>query len=213
MHGKHRRSQTRRVPRSRLTRKQGPPAVSPERDLTRAWKIRNRGLAVSQKRALGEPGRHEGKGLAWPGIPAGTTRPIRFFGETLDLEVAFDAENSVELTAGNGDRIQLFGPGTATSSSTATTAPAPSRCSRWTTWIRRGRAGPRRRRAIRRAGVRRHLDQAHLPGARREHPQPGRPHGVAGRQEDSGRTRSTCGRSVHSRREQAVHSYAVWPTA
>jgi hypothetical protein len=66
MHGRHRRSQTRRAPRSRLTRKQGPPAVSPERDLTRAWKIRNRGLAVSQKRALGEPGRHEGKrsGLA-----------------------------------------------------------------------------------------------------------------------------------------------------
>jgi len=38
-------------------------------------------------------------------------RPVRFFGETLGLEVAFDAGNTVELTAGNGDRIQLFGPG------------------------------------------------------------------------------------------------------
>ena len=34
MHGKHRRSQTRRAPRSRLTRKQGPSGVSPECDLT-----------------------------------------------------------------------------------------------------------------------------------------------------------------------------------
>ena len=34
MHGKHRHSQTRRAPRSRLTRKQGPSAVSPGRDLT-----------------------------------------------------------------------------------------------------------------------------------------------------------------------------------
>jgi len=38
-------------------------------------------------------------------------RPVRFFGETLGMEVAFDAGNTVELTAGNGDRIQLFGPG------------------------------------------------------------------------------------------------------
>jgi hypothetical protein len=47
------------------------------------------------------------KGLAWLGIPAGD----RFFGEPLDLEVAFDAGNTVELTAGNDDRIQLLGPG------------------------------------------------------------------------------------------------------
>jgi hypothetical protein len=50
------------------------------------------------------------KGLAWAS-PPGTTRPVRFFGETLGLEVAFDAGNTVELTAGNGDRIQLLGPG------------------------------------------------------------------------------------------------------
>jgi hypothetical protein len=46
------------------------------------------------------------KGLAWLGIPAGD----RFFGEPLDLEVAFDAGNTVELTAGNDDRIQVLGP-------------------------------------------------------------------------------------------------------
>jgi hypothetical protein len=51
------------------------------------------------------------KGLAWLDIPAGTTRPVRFFGETLGLEAAFDAGNTVEPTAGNDDRIQLFGPG------------------------------------------------------------------------------------------------------
>jgi hypothetical protein len=30
---------------------------------------------------------------------------VRFFGETLGLEVAFDEGNTVELAAGNGDRI------------------------------------------------------------------------------------------------------------
>jgi len=56
------------------------------------------------------------------------------------------------------------------------------------------RTRPRGRRATRRAGVRRHLDLTHLPGARWEHPQPGRPHDVAARQEDSGRTRAKYGR-------------------
>ena len=63
-------------------------------------------------RALGEPRCHERKGLAWPGIPGGDyTAAVRFFGKTLGLDVAFDAGNTVELAAGNGDRIQLFGPG------------------------------------------------------------------------------------------------------
>jgi len=63
-------------------------------------------------RALGEPGCHEGKGLVWLGMPAGAyAAAVRFFGETLGLEVAFDAGNTVELAAGNGDRIQPFGPG------------------------------------------------------------------------------------------------------
>jgi hypothetical protein len=56
--------------------------------------------------------------------------------------VAFDEGNTVELAAGNGDRIQLFGPATAPSSSTAATAPATPRCSRWTTWIRRAPSRP-----------------------------------------------------------------------
>lgn len=52
------------------------------------------------------------KGLVWLGIPAGDyAAAVRFFGETLGLEVAFDEGNTVELAAGNGDRIQLFGPG------------------------------------------------------------------------------------------------------
>jgi hypothetical protein len=52
------------------------------------------------------------KGLAWPGIPAGDhAAAVRFFGENLGLEVALDAGNTVELAAGNGDRIQLSGPG------------------------------------------------------------------------------------------------------
>ena len=56
--------------------------------------------------------------------------------------MAFDTGNTVELAAGNGDGIQLFGPATATSSSTATTAPGSSRCWRWTTWIRRAPSWP-----------------------------------------------------------------------
>ena len=52
------------------------------------------------------------KGLAWLGIPAGDyAAAVRFFGETLGLEVAFDSGNTVELAAGNGDRIQLLRPG------------------------------------------------------------------------------------------------------
>jgi catechol 2,3-dioxygenase-like lactoylglutathione lyase family enzyme len=52
------------------------------------------------------------KGLVWLGIPAGAyAAAVRFFGETLGLEVAFDAGNTVELAAGNGGRIQLFGSG------------------------------------------------------------------------------------------------------
>ena len=63
-------------------------------------------------RALGEPGCHERKGLAGLGIPGGDyAAAVRFFGETLGLDVAFDAGNTVELAAGNGDRIQLFGRG------------------------------------------------------------------------------------------------------
>jgi len=197
MHGKHRRSQTRRVPRSRLTRKQGPSAVSGTR-FDRAGKIRNRGLAVSQKRALCEPGCHEGERSGLAGHPRrGLCGRSGSSARSWAWKLPSMRQTPWNLPPGTATGSSYSAPATATSSSTAATAAAPSRCSRWTTWIRRGRAGPRRRRATRRAGVRRHLDLAHLPGARREHPQPGRPHGVAGRQEDSGRTRSTCGRSGH----------------
>ena len=48
----------------------------------------------------------------WLGIPGGDyAAAVRFSGETLGHEVAFDARNIVDLTAGKGDRIQLFGPG------------------------------------------------------------------------------------------------------
>jgi hypothetical protein len=57
MHDTHRRSQTRRAPRSRLTRKQGPSGVSPERDCDRAGWIRNPSQAARRMRA---PGRKRG---------------------------------------------------------------------------------------------------------------------------------------------------------
>ena len=48
--------------------------------------------------------------LIWRGTQA-YAAAVRFFGEDLGLEVAFDAGNTVELAAGNGGRIQPFGPG------------------------------------------------------------------------------------------------------
>jgi hypothetical protein len=143
-------------------------------------------------RALGEPGCHEGKGLVWLGMPAGAyAAAVRFFGETLGLEVAFDAGNTVELAAGNGDRMQLFGPGHRSFESYrshgASTIPLleaddldqarpnwPAAALSCSAGRSQTAPGP----------------GCYLPGARREHPQPGRPHGVAGRSEDSGRTRS-----------------------
>ena len=89
-------------------------------------------------RALCEPGCHEGERS---GLACISARRLRGRGPVLrpdlGLVVAFDEGNAVELAAGNGDRVQLFGPATVTSSSTAATAPASSRCSRSTTWIRR----------------------------------------------------------------------------
>ena len=82
------------------------------------------------------------KGLVWQGIPAGDyAAAIRFFGETLGLEVAFDEGNTVEPAAANGDRIQRSGPATATSFSAAARTPVLSRRSRWT-WIRRAPSRP-----------------------------------------------------------------------
>ena|SRR5215831_6583370 len=52
------------------------------------------------------------KGLVWLGIPADDyATAVRFFTQTLGLEVAFDEAGTMELSAENDDRIQLFGPG------------------------------------------------------------------------------------------------------
>jgi len=52
------------------------------------------------------------KGLVWLGIPASDyAAAVRFFTQTLGLEVAFEEVGTVELSAENDDRIQLFGPG------------------------------------------------------------------------------------------------------
>ena len=69
MHDRHRRSQTRRTPRSRHTRKQEPPAVSPERDLTAPGRS-GTGAWRSARSALYELDAMRVKGPAWPGIPA-----------------------------------------------------------------------------------------------------------------------------------------------
>ena len=60
MHGRHRRSQTRRAPRSRHTRKQGRSGVCPECGCDRVGWIRNPGPVGRRMRALCEPGCHEG---------------------------------------------------------------------------------------------------------------------------------------------------------
>ena len=112
MHGKHRRSQTRRAPRSRLTRKQGPSAVSAERDLTAPGRSAIGAWRSATSAPLREPGCHEGErsGLAGHprrrlrGRPGSSARPWTW-------KLPFDAANTAELTAGNDDRIQLFGPG------------------------------------------------------------------------------------------------------
>src|SRR5438046_9587480 len=51
------------------------------------------------------------KGLVWLGIAAGDyATAVQFFTQTLGLEVAFEEAGTVELSAENDDRIQLFGP-------------------------------------------------------------------------------------------------------
>src|SRR5579859_1292872 len=52
------------------------------------------------------------KGLVWLGIPAEDyAGAVRFFTETLGLVVAFEEADTMELSAANDDRIQVFGPG------------------------------------------------------------------------------------------------------
>jgi hypothetical protein len=49
-------------------------------------------------------------GLAGHPCPGDYAAAVRFSGETLGLEVAFD-EGTVEPAAGNGNKIQRLGPG------------------------------------------------------------------------------------------------------
>jgi hypothetical protein len=143
MHDKHRRSQTHRASPPRLTRRKGPLVISPDAIVTVhgrsgiwAWQSARCALWVNLDAM-------RVKSLAWLGIPGGDyAAAVLFFGETLSLEVTFDARKIVELAAGNGDRVQLLAPATANSSSTAAAAPASSRCSRRTTWIRRAPSRP-----------------------------------------------------------------------
>jgi catechol 2,3-dioxygenase-like lactoylglutathione lyase family enzyme len=52
------------------------------------------------------------KGLVWLGIPVGDyASAARFFTQTLGMEVAFDEAGTMELSAENDDRVQVFGPG------------------------------------------------------------------------------------------------------
>jgi len=52
------------------------------------------------------------KGLVWLGIPTNNyAAAVQFFTQALGLEVAFDEADTMELSAENNDRIQLFGPG------------------------------------------------------------------------------------------------------
>ena len=111
-HDRNRRSQTRRASQSRLTRKQGPPAVSADAIVTAPGRS---GIGTWRSARCAWVNLDAMSVKAWPGW-AGIPRrdyaaAVRFFGETLGLDVAFDARTTVELTAGKGDRIQLFGPG------------------------------------------------------------------------------------------------------
>jgi hypothetical protein len=52
------------------------------------------------------------KGLVWLGIPVDSdAAAVQFFTQALGLKVAFDEAGTMELSAKNDDRIQLFGPG------------------------------------------------------------------------------------------------------
>lgn len=51
------------------------------------------------------------KGLVWLGIPADDYAAAIGLIGTLGLDVAFHEANTVELSAENGDKVQLFGPG------------------------------------------------------------------------------------------------------
>src|SRR5215470_16459363 len=52
------------------------------------------------------------KALVWLGIPVDdVAAAVGFFAGTLTLDPVFEQPDTVELSAANGDKIQLFGPG------------------------------------------------------------------------------------------------------
>lgn len=52
------------------------------------------------------------RGLVWLGIPTEEyASAVRLFAGTLGLELAFEEASTIELSAGNGDKVQLFGQG------------------------------------------------------------------------------------------------------
>ena len=128
-------------------------------------------------RVLGEPGSHKGKGQVWLGIPAGAyAAAVRFFCETLGLEVAFDAGNTVELATGNGDRIQPFGPGRRSFEFYRSHGDSTVPCSRWTTWIRRAPSLPAAAPSCSASQNQTTPGPGSPSGYPKGHPQPERPH-------------------------------------
>jgi hypothetical protein len=52
------------------------------------------------------------KALVWLGIPVDdVAAAVGFFAGTLALDPVFEEPDTVEVSVGNGDKIQLFGPG------------------------------------------------------------------------------------------------------
>ncbi len=115
------------------------------------------------------------KGLVWLGIPADDyAAAVRFFTETLALDVAFDEASTMELSAANDDRIQVFGPG----SPLLPVLPG-SRCTHRSPVRGRQpcrsacRTSPQRSGRLWRARIRRGVGMADLQGARWKRIQPG----------------------------------------
>ena len=81
-----------------------------------------RGTPGDQNSGSAREGRHRGgcapvfgmdvKALVWLGVPVDdVAAAVGFFAETLALDMVFEEADTVELSAANGDKIQLFGPG------------------------------------------------------------------------------------------------------
>jgi len=203
MHGRHRRSQTRRAPRSRLTGKQRPPAVSPGAIVTApgrsgiwAWRSARCAFWVNL-----DPIRVKVRS-GWAS-PPGPTRP-RSGSSARPWVLRWPSMLGTPWNwrPGTATGSSHSAPAAAPSSSTAATATAPSPARDGRPGSGERRVCPRRRQAARQARIRRHPDLAHLPGTRRDI------HSLSARM--SGRTRSICGISTRSGRQ---HSHGHLMTA